>query len=260
MLLNQALVTLVLMNGLMSYYYFNSRPVNGFICFTGLASSARVCNSITICNPITRQTVKLNEITNKSIMFARQEWRKIENTTVDNYSHVYQGICIDGAIYYGIGESNIVKFDARSEKMELIKTPEESYISITSRSTLVNYNGRLGGVEYDYCKEEIRLWILEDVEKQEWSRNTFRYPCEWKGFGCHLESKVVIHTGELMMFQPSLKEACVYYYDFNKENSRKVAIQGVETDELLGTMLYYPGFVDNTRFLGGLFVLFFVQS
>ncbi|WZZ40595.1 hypothetical protein YC2023_036854 [Brassica napus] len=182
----------------------------------------------------------------------KQEWRKIENTTAYKYRYVYQGICIGGVIYYGIRESNIVRFDVTSEKMELIKAPEESDISMTCYSTLVNYNGRLGGVEFGYYKHDIRLWILEDVENQEWSRKTFKYPRQWKGFECHLGSNGVVHTGELMVFQRSLKEAkpfCVYYYDFNIDRSRKVEIQGVETDELLGSRLCYPGYVENIRFL-----------
>ncbi|KAJ4867316.1 F-box family protein [Raphanus sativus] len=270
-------------------YYFSSLPVNGFVCFTGIISSTGLCNSITVCNPITRQTVKLPDVRNKgrkvyellgydpvedqykvlcvitcvryrSVQVdnqqehyvctvsssEKQEWRKIENTSAYIYRHIYPGICIDGVIYYGIEESNIVKFDVRSEKMELIKAPEES-----NSSNLVNYNGRLGGVEFIYYKHEIRLWILEDIEKQQWSSMKFSYPRE---LGNHLVSNGVIHTGELMVFQRSLKEAdiepfCVYYYDFNKESSRKVEIQGVETDEKRGTRLCYPGYIENIRFL-----------
>ena len=91
-----------------------------------------------------------------------------------------------------------------------------------------------------------------DVENQEWSRKTFKYPRQWEGFGWHLRSNGLIHTGELMVFQRSLEEAkpfCVCYYDFNKERSRKVEIRGVETDELQGSRLCYPGYVENIRFL-----------
>ncbi|CAG7881119.1 unnamed protein product [Brassica rapa] len=101
------------------------------------------------------------------------------------------------------------------------------------------------------CLEKL-LWILENVENQEWSRKTFKYPRQWEGFGWHLRSNGLIHTGELMVFQRSLEEAkpfCVYYYDFNKERSRKVEIRGVETDELQGSRLCYPGYVENIRFL-----------
>ncbi|CAH8383677.1 unnamed protein product [Eruca vesicaria subsp. sativa] len=281
------------------YYFFSSLPVNGFVCFTHTFYSTSLWNSITVCNPITRQTVKLpdigNNIGNKgrkvypllgydpeedqykvlcvmtyTISYGvdqghnqpehyvctvssseKQEWRNIENTTVDNYPYVSQGICIDGAIYYGVGQSNIARFDVRFENMELIKAPKESNISRTCYSTLVNYNGRLGGVEFHNYKQEMTLWILEDFEKQEWSRKTFKYPCEWKRF--RLESKGLIHTGELMVFRRSpykTKPFCAYYYDFNKESARKVdQIGGVETEEPPETRLCYPGYVENIRFL-----------
>ncbi|KAF2597782.1 hypothetical protein F2Q68_00007702 [Brassica cretica] len=145
-------------------YYTMSRPVNGLVCCVG-------DSSITVCNPATRQTVKLPDLTrNGRDMYARlgydpvedqykvlcvmiakfnsfgpyvqdirqehlvctvtssekQEWRKIENTTIDSYLIFSGGICIDGAIYYEIGQSRIVRFDVRTETITLIKAPEES--------------------------------------------------------------------------------------------------------------------------------------
>ncbi|CAH8383663.1 unnamed protein product [Eruca vesicaria subsp. sativa] len=209
------------------YYHLSSLPVNGFVSFTHIFYSTIFWNSITVCNPITRQTVKLPDIGNNGrkvypflgydpvedqykvlcvMMYTdrldnkpehyvctvssseKQEWRNIENTTVDYDGYVSQGICIDGAIYYGVGKSNIVKFNVRFENMQMINAPKESNISRTCNSTLVNYNGRLGGVDFDYSKQEMNLWILEDVEKQEWSRKAFKYPCEWKGFPVLLDS------------------------------------------------------------------------
>ncbi|KAG2332132.1 hypothetical protein Bca52824_003312 [Brassica carinata] len=245
------------------YYHFSSRPVNGFVCFTGIFSSMAVSNTIIVFNPITRQTVILPDVRNNGrkvcellgydpvedqykvlcVMMClsdqrehyvctvsstqKQEWRKIDSTTVDNYPCVFQGICINGAIYYGgVGESNIVRFDVRSERIRLIKAPEASDISRTWYSTLVNYNGRLGGVEFDYYIQEIKLWILEDVEKQEWSSATFKYPYEWKGFGCHLESNGVIHTGELMhMYSAMIRQ-------FHKEETRQGQMRFVMMEEI----------------------------
>ncbi|VVB09165.1 unnamed protein product [Arabis nemorensis] len=50
-----------------------------------------------------------------------QERRKIETNQVDPYTHFHGGICIDGAIYYGISQSRIIRF-------ELFGAPEESHI------------------------------------------------------------------------------------------------------------------------------------
>lgn len=119
-------------------------------------------------------------------------------------------------------------------------------------------------VEHDYSKQKIRLWILENVVKPEWSSVTFKYPCELRGYQFQLECKGVIHTGELMGFRRSLKEAkqfCVFYYYFNKESSRKVEIQVMETDQINERMLCYPGYVEDIRFLykDVLFLFFFFQ-
>ncbi|KAF8080346.1 hypothetical protein N665_0952s0005 [Sinapis alba] len=273
-------------------YYLNSGSVNGFVCFRG------VVPWITVYNPTTRQIVKLPDVTpNGRKMYARlgydpvedqykvlcvmmldnkrrnnpqehlvctvssskkQEWRKIENTTGDSYHSVYGEICIDGAIYYGVGKSRIVKFNVRSEKIEFIKTPKESHISTTHHSTLINYNGKLGGVHYLCTGNLMTLWVFEDGEKQEWSRMTC-IPCTWPG---HLKSKGVIHTGELMLFNPrfySSKPFYICYYDFNKKSIRKAEIRGLMMDgdfrrihgigEPTGEKLCFPGHIENIRFL-----------
>ncbi|KAL0843432.1 hypothetical protein Bca101_016677 [Brassica carinata] len=124
----------------------------------------------------------------------KQEWRKIENPTGDNYQRfVYKETCIDGALYYGIGHSTIViRFDVRSEKIDFIRTPKES---ITYRSTLINYKGKLGGVDSS-CEENL-MWLLEDAERQEWSNMKCVLPsstCE-DLLGVHVVTQGVIHTG-----------------------------------------------------------------
>ena len=151
--------------------------VNGFVCFKKFS-----CNTIAVYNPTTRQIVKLPDFTpNGRYMHARlgydpvedqykvlcvkmfdhkrqqqehfvctvsssqkQEWRKIENTTGGSYKCVLLGhIFIDGALYYRIDQSRIVRFDVRAEKIEIIKTPKESHVSVAYDSALIDYNGKL---------------------------------------------------------------------------------------------------------------------
>lgn len=192
----------------------------------------------------------------------QKEWRKIENTTGETYRTVlYGGICIDGAIYFGVAHSRIVKFDVRTEKLELIQAPEESHITTTYDSILLSYNGKLGGVDYDYTKE-IVLWILEDAEKHEWSNMTCALASAWSDLlGDYVRSKGEIHTGELMVVDPRLRSSkpfSVCFYDFIRESIRKVEVQGIVDDEFrrvhgIGMrtreMLCFPGYVENIRFL-----------
>ncbi|XP_010495380.1 PREDICTED: putative F-box protein At1g47800 [Camelina sativa] len=154
-------------------YSIASRPVNGFFC------GRHGDNSIAVCNPTTRQIVKLpDEHFVFTVSSPQKEWRKIEIPQGVTYDMVYGGICIDGAIYYGVGDSGIVRFDVRSEKLVLIQAPEKSHITTTNSSTLLNYNGKLGRVDYSY-DDEMVLWILEDDEKQEWSETRRALPSEW---------------------------------------------------------------------------------
>ncbi|RID73868.1 hypothetical protein BRARA_B00994 [Brassica rapa] len=280
-------------------YYTMSRPVNGLIC-------CMRDSSIAVCNPATRQIVKLPDVTRNRrcihaflgydpvedqykvlcVMMTRfdwsrpheqdiqqehlvctvtssekQEWRKIENTTIDIYRTVIGGgMCIAGAIYYEVRQSRIVRFDVRTESIKLIKAPEESNFSRTFPSSLLNYNGKLGGVEYDY-KKVMRLWILEDAEKQEWSSMTSVLPSKLKCLlGSHVVSKGDVHTGDLMVFYPwswSSKPFRICYYDFKKESIiRKVEVV-VDGDlrrvhgigEKKCQFGCYPGYFENIRFL-----------
>ncbi|KAF8098894.1 hypothetical protein N665_0256s0024 [Sinapis alba] len=268
-------------------YYTMSRPVNGLIC----------CirdSSIAVCNPATRQIVKLPDVTLEDqykvlcVMMKKfnsfrpheqdiqqehlvctvtssekQEWRKInENTTIDSYRTVISGgMCIAGAIYYEVQHSRIVRFDVRSENIKLIKAPQESNFSRRFPCSLLNYNGKLGGVEYDYISN-MRLWILEDAEKEELSSMKSVLPWELKRLlGSYVVTKGDVHTGELMVFYPwswSSKPFCVWYYDFKKESIiRKVEVV-VDGDfrRIHGTgyerkcqVRCYPGYFENIRFL-----------
>lgn len=107
----------------------------------------------------------------------KQEWRMIENRTWDNYECVFFGhICIDGDLYYRVDQSRIVRFDVRAEKIEIIKTPKKSHLSIAYNSTLINYNGKLGRLVGSCTNNLVTLWVLEDVEKREWSSMTHALP------------------------------------------------------------------------------------
>ncbi|CAH8362414.1 unnamed protein product [Eruca vesicaria subsp. sativa] len=278
-------------------YHHIYPPVNGLIC----------CirdSSITVCNPATRQIVKLPDLTcNGRYIHARlgydpvedqykvlclltttnlfrpnqnniqeeylvctvtsskkQEWRKIENT-VGLCLGISRGICIDGAIYYETGKLMIVRFDVRTENIKLIRASEESDFLRKFPSTLLNYNGKLGIVDYPY-KSVKRLWILEDAEKQQWSSMTCVLPLELECLlGSYVVSKRDVHNGEIMVFHPwswSLEKFCrVYYYDFKKESiirKVEVVVDG-EFRRILGIgeqkclILCYPGYFENIRFL-----------
>ncbi|EFH50346.1 hypothetical protein ARALYDRAFT_910271 [Arabidopsis lyrata subsp. lyrata] len=254
-------------------YYIRSRPVNGFVCCTRGFSIAMLYPTKetytvedqykVLCVMIFRgYNANQRDIQQEHYVFTlssqQKEWRKIEITQDITYITVHEGICMDGAIYYGDGRSGIDIFDVRSEKLELIQIPEGS--DIAHFSALINYNGKLGGVEYD-C---LILWILEDAKKHKWSEMACPLAFEWSDLlGDRVTSNGEIHTGELMVVNPGLRSSkpfSVCYYDFNRERIRirKVEVEGIADDEFrrfhgIGKrtreMLCFPGYVENIKFL-----------
>ncbi|ESQ33744.1 hypothetical protein EUTSA_v10009932mg [Eutrema salsugineum] len=100
-------------------------------------------------------------------------WRKIQCPLT--YFPYPQGIFINGVLYYladctsdVIGEVPslmIVCFDVRSQNFKFIEV-EECFCAI-----LINYKGKLGGIRHNTL--ELRMWVLKDVEKQEWSKYVY---------------------------------------------------------------------------------------
>ncbi|CAA0374128.1 unnamed protein product [Arabidopsis thaliana] len=273
--------------------YIRSPPVNGFVCCTR-------GSSIAVCNPTTRQIVKLPDVvTNENYMHVRlgydpvedqykvllvvmmfdgyrtdtdqeyfvftlssqqKEWRKIENTTGETYHMVYGGICIDGAIYYGVSQSIIVKFDVRSEKMEFIQAHEVSHIAPPYYSTLLYLSSDMIRME-NHSNEEVRFWILEDAEKLRVSHMA----CDvWDdSLGKYVRAKEEIHTGKLMGIYPRLQSSkykpfSVCFYHFNKVRLKKTEIRGSNDDDIrfrcgIGMrtheILSFGGYIENIRFL-----------
>ncbi|KAL1194711.1 putative F-box protein [Cardamine amara subsp. amara] len=266
--------------------YVRSPPVNGFVCFTR-GSSILVCN-LTTRQIVKLPDVESNEkdmfvrlgydpvedqykvlclimfdgddanqqdhIQQKHFVFTlssqQKEWRKIENTTGDDHRTVFGGISIDGAIYYGVENEVIVRFDVRTEKLELIQVPEEFHITTTYYSTLLNYTRKLGDLE-------MRLWIIE------WSKMTYTLPSEWDGLlGDYVRPKSVMHSGELNVVYPRLQSSRyrfgVCYYDVKGERISRMEIPGIGDDYSrirLGIgkrsleILSFLGYVENIRVL-----------
>ncbi|CAN6936403.1 unnamed protein product, partial [Brassica oleracea] len=98
----------------------------------------------------------------------------------------YYRVQIDGVLYYparkfwGGGDKDyiIVCFDVRSEKFRCVKDTD-GYTQPFRSAPLVNFNGKLASLgpeeTVDGSCGSIRLRVLEDVEKGEWSEQ--RHSC-----------------------------------------------------------------------------------
>ncbi|CAA0257979.1 unnamed protein product [Arabidopsis thaliana] len=107
-----------------------------------------------------------------------QGWRHIEVTNAP-FCPVTVGVSIDGFVYYGAYSPTppmnpvLVCFDVRSEKISFIKAPK------------------------DVLQWGFDLWILEDVERHEWSKQTCVFP----------SSAVWDYVGDIQMSFPGTNKA-----------------------------------------------------
>ncbi|KAL0732995.1 hypothetical protein Bca4012_009205 [Brassica carinata] len=160
-------------------------------------------------------------------------WRKIECPL--RLEHLSDGLCINGVLYF-LGDTSecedmleeksdfvIACFDVRSEKFRFLY-PE-------SFCELINYNGRLGVVYYDDRSDdavEFRVWVLEDVEKREWSKYAHTLRGD-KLFPRYVSVVGAISTGEIVLSMADYTSGqpfYVYYFSPEGNTIRRYEIQG----------------------------------
>ncbi|CAF2316891.1 unnamed protein product [Brassica napus] len=105
----------------------------------------------------------------------------------------------------------IVCFDVRSEKFMIYQE---------SSCKLINYNGKLGVIYYDDQVDdyaiELRVWVLEDVETQEWSK--YAYTLRDDRFFLRDVFVVGVNsTGEIVLSMAKYTSNQPFYDYFNPE-------------------------------------------
>ncbi|KAG7593644.1 F-box-like domain superfamily [Arabidopsis thaliana x Arabidopsis arenosa] len=199
--------------------------------FKVLVMNNIVCNG-TLINILTLESGKMR-------------WRKI--CCPLTHEVCCERICINGVLYY-LGykideESYVVAcFDVRYEEFKFIDAK-----CIGRETRLINYKGKLGGI--DWVKggnRELCMWVLEDVEKQEWSKYVYTLP----------ENEVLIDLykynvagvtarGEIVLSRKfaDIWSSQFYVFFFNPEKNtlQRVEIQGFEDE---GREIYVYTFVD----------------
>ncbi|CAL9232262.1 unnamed protein product, partial [Arabidopsis halleri] len=122
----------------------------------------------------------------------------------------------------------IVCFDVRAEKFRFI---DGWYIH-----QLINYKGKLGGINLHYeqhCEwstewhtRELQLRVLEDVEKQEWSK--YVYPFLENGYRKHLSVVGMTMTSEIVLSENwGSRPYNVFYFNPERNTFQCVNFQGV---------------------------------
>ncbi|KAL1198331.1 F-box protein [Cardamine amara subsp. amara] len=160
-------------------------------------------------------------------------WRTIQCSI--KHEIVSEGICINGVLYY-LGDREdwvhdetsqnymIVCFDVRYEKFKFI------FVELLC-DELINYKGKLGVIYYDdYTDDaiELRLWVLEDLEKEEWTKHayTLRYDRFFRRnasvVGVTAAGEIVLSMGDYTSEEPFY----VYYFNPERNTIQRVEIQG----------------------------------
>ncbi|EFH62465.1 hypothetical protein ARALYDRAFT_900278 [Arabidopsis lyrata subsp. lyrata] len=236
--------------------YFSIGYAAGLLYLYGNRYQARPV----ICNPITGRYV-LSMVypsgpgDSKILTFGDGDlrWREIKcPVRYDRHDIMSEGICINGVLYY-LGSPNdeisdyvIVCFDVRSEKF--------TFIDVERFCRLINYKGKLAviyweddvdiyelyyqeGIDVDkYVEEnleadainELRLWILEDVEKQEWSKYAYTWTDD-KFFRRLVSIGGVTASGEVVfsMRKYTTKQPFyVFYFNLERNTLQRVEIKG----------------------------------
>ncbi|KAL0705261.1 hypothetical protein Bca4012_071686 [Brassica carinata] len=130
----------------------------------------------------------------------------------------------------------IACFDIRSEKFKILYP--ESFCELT------NYNGKLGVIYYDdltHDAVELRVWVLEDVDKQEWSK--YSYTLRGDKLFPHYASVVgVISTGFGEYLEASKCRVYVFADDCSRFYSFAHHVQdlNVKDPELLKSSIDSP--------------------
>ncbi|CAN6988775.1 unnamed protein product [Brassica oleracea var. botrytis] len=173
-----------------------------------------------------------------------KRWRKVHFPLA--HSPVSKGICINGSLYYLARENTtyfIVCFDVRSEKFKLI---QGSFLDSDARLKLINYKGKLGVISLPRenwdsrvglnirSKEEVRIWVLEDGEQQDWSEYAYTLPGDkFRDVECDVlevyVAGVTSATGDIVLMNPNYhhsKPFYVFYFHPERNVIKRVEVQG----------------------------------
>ncbi|RID46402.1 hypothetical protein BRARA_I03067 [Brassica rapa] len=128
-----------------------------------------------ICNPNTGRYETLPSYISRyrrvmTLGTRGMRWRKIHcSLRLDNLS---KGVCINGVLYY-LGDTSECKEKIREKSSFAI-----AFFDIRSEKFKFLYPERFCVIYYDDLTDDavdLRVWVLEDVDKQEWSKYSLHF-------------------------------------------------------------------------------------
>ncbi|KAJ4914210.1 putative F-box protein [Raphanus sativus] len=210
---------------------------------------------------LTLLTSEIDHIHNPSLTMCKHEVIRLgrggvvvsrsTQVTSPYYLPFTAGLCINGFIYYGASVTShtsiptlvFVCFDVRKERiLSFITTPQEVLVW-KGYTSLIDYKGKLAVVVPNCLGsassfDGFNLWILEDVTKHEWSRQSFELPLPLPftlGMGKRMISQGTNKAGEIIFSPTTLPGRAqpfyVFYFNPDTKNMRRVRIHGVADTE-----------------------------
>ncbi|CAA7025880.1 unnamed protein product [Microthlaspi erraticum] len=161
-------------------------------------------------------------------------WRSVNSKP---HHPLSKGVCIEGTLYYTAGVyswmkvSMVVCFDIRSEVFRYIDIEEGTSRFMNSSSTLVNYKGKLGALQFTFAyPKRLELWVLEKSET--WSTTIYEFP---ESFGNIVEQTELTIVGmdsrdtDTVLLAPHFLSSppfYIYYFGLQRCTVTRVEIQG----------------------------------
>ncbi|WZZ30026.1 hypothetical protein YC2023_013427 [Brassica napus] len=161
---------------------------------------------------------------------AKQKWRMIECKYPHRHYSGCQGICRDGVMYYLASykeKSSLMSFDLSSEDFNVTKLPEDD--TLQQCGELVNHAGKIT-IATLQCLGPVDLWVLEDVNKEIWSKAVVVMPPLADRFGMSYKFafRGILGNGE-MILTPITTPKPFFFLCYNPEGGefRKIVIDDI---------------------------------
>ncbi|KAF3486340.1 hypothetical protein F2Q69_00053760 [Brassica cretica] len=134
----------------------------------------------------------------------------------------------------------VMCFDVRSEKVSFIQAPS-AVVLCGKNAIFIEYNGKLASIlVHPPLARSIPfdLWILEDAQKHEWSKQTCVFPSSaWESVSCRRMSFQGTNKAGEIIIVPSVVNTLevqpfyIFYYNVRTNNVRRVRLLGIGDNE-----------------------------
>ncbi|KAL0655794.1 hypothetical protein Bca4012_076378 [Brassica carinata] len=204
-----------------------------------------VHGGLMVCNPSMEQVIKLHSSTrfvgydpiegqHKALFVESRDHRSSVHRHLD-----HKVLTLGGGSWRHIegtpGPNPVmVCFDVRTEKLSFIQA-HAPLVKWGKYSIFIDYNGKLASiVRYPYDRfNSFDLWILEDPEKHEWSKQHCVFPSSvWDYvWGLEMSFPGTNKDGEIIMaptsLSPEIGPFYIFYYNVKTQNVRRVRLLGI---------------------------------